>query len=156
MAFWWVSQNKTYEHERAGGYLWAPLLASDGSTFYHWKNLELVRPGDLIFSYVGKQIVAVSVSMSAAYLAPRPPGLDENTWDVDGNRIDVKYCELSKPLWVASVLTSLEPLLPEKYSPIDKNGDGVYGYLFEVPPAAGYLIASRILRENAIANRIET
>ncbi|MCH8102350.1 MAG: hypothetical protein IIB28_04255 [Chloroflexi bacterium] len=25
MAYWWVSQNKTYEQEKAGGYLWAPL-----------------------------------------------------------------------------------------------------------------------------------
>jgi hypothetical protein len=25
MAYWWVSQNKTFDEERAGNYLWAPL-----------------------------------------------------------------------------------------------------------------------------------
>ena len=52
MSFWWVSQNKTYAQEISGGYLWAPMSASDGTVFYHWKNMTRVSPGDVIFSYV--------------------------------------------------------------------------------------------------------
>ena len=72
MAYWWVSQNKTYRHERDGGFLWAPNQTEAGLARFHWETMNEVRPGDVIFSYVGSKIVAVSVAKTAAYERPRP------------------------------------------------------------------------------------
>jgi hypothetical protein len=36
MAYWWVSQNRTFRQEREGGYLWAPKTGSGGVVFTHW------------------------------------------------------------------------------------------------------------------------
>lgn len=58
MAYWWVSQNRTYKLERAGGYLWAPKSGANGVAFFHWENMKYVRPGDLIFSYANQSIGA--------------------------------------------------------------------------------------------------
>ena len=46
MAYWWVCQNKTGKEEHQGGYLWAPHRNKNGQTFFHWENMDLVRPGD--------------------------------------------------------------------------------------------------------------
>lgn len=75
MAYWWVSQKQTYRHERAGGFLRAPNRKDAGLTPFHWATMNEVRPGDVIFSYVGGRIVAVAVARTAAYDSPRPGGL---------------------------------------------------------------------------------
>lgn len=33
--YWWVNQGATYEQERAGGFLWAPMKSKSGQTFRH-------------------------------------------------------------------------------------------------------------------------
>ena len=53
MAYWLVSQNQTYRHERDGGFLWAPKRTEAGLTPLHWASMNDVGPGDLILSYVG-------------------------------------------------------------------------------------------------------
>lgn len=81
MAYWWVSQNQTYRQERGGGFLWAPKQNQDGATFFHLSNMALVQPGDIVFSYVGSRIVAVSVAKTAAYDSPRPGDMGEGLWE---------------------------------------------------------------------------
>ena len=71
MAYWWVSQNKTYQHEREGQYLWAPKLDKGGKPQHHWTSITEVKPGDVIFSAVQKQIVAVSLAKNNARDASR-------------------------------------------------------------------------------------
>jgi hypothetical protein len=66
MAYWWVSQNQTYRHERTGGFLWAPNQTDAGLIPFHWATMNEVRPGDIIFSYGGGRIVAVAVANPAA------------------------------------------------------------------------------------------
>ncbi len=43
-----------------------------------------VEPGDVIFSAVQKQIVAVSLAKNNAQDASRPSGFKDNLWDQDG------------------------------------------------------------------------
>ena len=57
MAFWWVSQNKTYYEEKEGGY---------------WETMKDVRKGDIIFSYYQQQIVAFSTALGNAYDCNNP------------------------------------------------------------------------------------
>src|SRR3954462_15266995 len=98
MAYWWVSQNQSYHQERSGGFLWAPNQTEAGLTPFHWSTMNEVRPGDVIFSYVGGRIVSVSVAKAAAHDSTRPGGLGEGVWEDAGKRIDVEYRDLPVPL----------------------------------------------------------
>jgi hypothetical protein len=144
MAYWWVSQNQSYRQERGGGFLWAPNKNEAGLTFFHWLTMNDVRPGDVIFSYVGGKIVAVAVAKTTAYDSPRPTGLGEGLWEEAGKRIDVEYRDLSAPLAIAGVVAEVQPLLPERYSPLNRFGTGNQGYLFSLPPRVGRLLLERI------------
>lgn len=149
MAYWWVSQNKTYRHERDGQYLWAPIADKAGRTPYHWANMTEIRAGDVIFSYVAQSIVAVSVARQAATLSERPSEFGSGeAWISHGRRIEADYTELQRPLAIASVLPALQPLLPTRYAPLNTRGGGNQGYLFSLEPRAGRLLESRIVAEN--------
>ncbi|QDV39293.1 HNH endonuclease [Tautonia plasticadhaerens] len=149
MAYWWVSQNQTYRHERDGGFLWAPNQTEAGLTPFHWATMDEVRPGDLIFSYVGGRIVAVAVAKTAAYDSPRPGGMGEGLWEDAGRRVDVEYRDLSEPPTIAEVVAELQPLMPERYAPLNRFGTGNQGYLFSLPPRAGRLLLDRVDDTNA-------
>jgi hypothetical protein len=59
MDYFFVTQNKSFDYEFEGGYLWAPKLGSDGRPKSHWKSLENINKGDIIFSFVDQQIKAI-------------------------------------------------------------------------------------------------
>jgi hypothetical protein len=80
MAYWWVSQNKTFKQEREGGYMWAPKRDTAGKELHHWSNMTRVRPGDIIFSYAQQAIGAVGTAVTAAYDA-RKPAEFEGGWE---------------------------------------------------------------------------
>lgn len=143
MAYWWVSQNKTHEQERGGGYLWAPKSSSGGVVFTHWSNMTLVRPGDVIFSYAKQSIGAIGVASTAAYDAPQPDEFG-GVWEADGRRIDVLYRTISPEVRLHTFVDDLIPFLPERNSPITSQRKGVQGYLFAIPLAAGQLICDRL------------
>jgi hypothetical protein len=115
MAFWWVSQNQTFRHERAGGYLWAPLADKQGRTPHHWQSMNEVRPGDIIFSFVNQAIRSISVAQTAALGATRPKEFSDTAslWKQDGLKIDVEYQDIDPPVPVAPVSAELNSLLPE-------------------------------------------
>src|SRR5262245_54744588 len=124
MAYWWVSQNQSFKQERAGGFLWAPNRNEAGHTFFHWATMNHVQPGDVIFSYVGGRMVAVSIAKTAAQDSPRPRDLGEGLWEDAGKRIEVEYRDLATPLSIAGLITDLQPLMADRYSPINRNGTG--------------------------------
>jgi putative restriction endonuclease len=145
MAYWWVSQNQTYEHERAGEFLWAPKADSAGQTPHHWATMTRVQPGDLIFSYVNQNIQAISIAKSAAVQSLRPKEFsNQELWKQNGFRIDAEYRDIEPPLQVSKIILQLQPLLPSRYSPLTRNGTGVQGYLFGIPAAAGQLLLNHI------------
>jgi len=143
MAYWWVSQNKTFQMEREGGYLWAPKSGSGGVVFTHWSNMTSVRPGDVIFSYAKQSVGAVGVASSPAYDALKPDDF-VGEWNIDGRRVDVTYQPVEPEVPLATFVDELLPLLPERNSPITKQKTGVQGYLFALPPKAGQLICNRL------------
>jgi hypothetical protein len=144
MAYWWVSQNQSYRPERSGGFLWAPNHNESGFTPFHWDTMNQVRPGDAIFSYVSGRIVAVSIAKTSAYASPRPTGLGEGLWEDAGKKVDVEYRDLSTPVSIAEIVAELRPLLPERYSPLNRFGTGNQGYLFSLPPRARRLLLDMI------------
>src|SRR5690242_20987072 len=108
MAYWWVSQNQTYQEEHDGGYLWAPKRNKDGLSFFHWSNMIQIRTGDTVFSYVKTNIVAVGVAKGAAKSAPRPfKSPAGEAWLNDGWRVDIAYDFLDPPVPIAPAVGKL-------------------------------------------------
>ena len=143
MAYWWVNQNQTYEHEFGGGYMWSPKTKANGSRNQFYANMLLVRPGDVIFSYAGTRIKAVGVAMSGGYSSPKPRVFGEtgNYWSEDGWRVDVQYEKVETPIRPKDFIDSIAPLLPSKYSPLQQSGDGIQSvYLAAVPDELGALL----------------
>jgi putative restriction endonuclease len=64
---------ENFQEEREKGILWAPRRLKDGgSPKFYWSNMTKVQPGDVIFSYVGGEIVAVSEAQGIATTANNP------------------------------------------------------------------------------------
>lgn len=147
MKYWWVNHNKTWKHEIEGGYIWAPKLDAVGRTQYHWENMKRVKKGDILFSCYGSKIQCVGTIMREAYDDLRPGDFGDagEAWDRDGWKVDVAFKELSAPLDHRIFWDELEPLLPEKYSPINYNKHPREGYLFEVPDAMAALIFGNLI-----------
>jgi hypothetical protein len=106
--------------------------------------MSQVRPGDIIFSYFGGRIAAVSMAVTTAYDSARPEDLGNETWGHAGKRIDVQYRDIKGRLTIADLVPDLRPLLPELHSPLNRNGTGNQGYLFVLPARAGRFLLDRI------------
>lgn len=72
MRFWWVNQNQTFRQERAGGFLWSPKRRADGARNPFYEFMREVSPGDLVLSFEGTFIRAISVVQSYCYECPKP------------------------------------------------------------------------------------
>jgi hypothetical protein len=104
-----------------------------------------LRPGDVVFSYVGRNLIAVSVVRSQPFQSSRPAEFKaEELWEREGQRVDVQYTDIGPPLSIPSVISQLAPLMPPRYGPLDRNGDGNQGYLFRLPPQAARLLLDGI------------
>jgi putative restriction endonuclease len=132
---WWVNQNQTFNHERQGGYLWAPKRNANGAKNANYEFLTRVEPGDLIFSFVNSQIVAVAKAEASAITSPKPDfGGAGLNWQNDGWRIDVLYSDLKKPVRPKDHIKQIAPKLDLKYSPLNQAGNGIQAYFFPVGP----------------------
>ena len=137
MRYWWVNQNKTYRHEIDGGYLWAPQ-----SGVWHHEILKDLRPGDLVFSFKDTLISAIGVVQRSAEPMVKPDfGSHGENWADIGWCVDTEYVELETPFRPSELMNLIDPLLPEKYSPLQPgSGKGNQIYLTEIPPQLGDLL----------------
>lgn len=141
MAYWWVSQNKTYKQEQSGGYLWAPKVDPRGLHLHHWDSMLEVKPGDVIFCFVNQHISKIAVATSAAIDKDMPGNFqNQETWQKNGNMILATYEDIPSPIGPTIIKNNIAPLLPEKYSPLNRNGTGNQGYLFSLNGRAGRLM----------------
>lgn len=140
MQFFLVFQrNQYYQHERGGGYLWAPKTNPQGRTFHHWENMQKIETGDIIFSSKNRQIVSINVAQSDCSESERPEGLEG--WNPRGWKVEIKYNELDEPIDVNQHIDRILIMQPTKYAPFNVNGRGNQGYLFEITPElAHYLL----------------
>lgn len=143
MRYWWVNQNQTYRAEVSGGFLWSPKTRADGTKNQFYENMRLIEPRDVVFSFCDTYIRAVGVAVDHAATAPKPDfGKAGEAWSQEGWLVPVEFKELGKPIRPKDHIERLRPHLPEKYSPLQSNGDGLQSvYLAEVPePMASELI----------------
>jgi hypothetical protein len=136
LAFWWVSQGRTFYRESKGEYLWAPAEGSSGA--YHWRTVGQIRVGDVIFSYVRKEIIAVAIARGEPTVSARPESYgDEKAWGTRGRRVTASYTRLPRPIVIASLDLQIKTALSVRHGPLDRNFKGKQGYLFAIPPSVG-------------------
>lgn len=128
--YFYVFQNQSFDEECAGGYLWAPKFAKDGTTNHHWSRMKEVRKGDVIFHGYKQHVVAISIAKSDGYSADRPGELSAEAWTKDGWRVDTDYYIFHHSIAPKDYWDAIKEMLPAKYAPFDKNGNGNMGYLF--------------------------
>lgn len=132
--FWWVSQNKTFEEEATGGFMWSPKTNKDGKANPSYDNMTLISRGDIIFSYSGTIIRAIGIATTSAYESAKPKafGSKGSNWLDAGWRVDVDYSRLDTRVKPKNFMEQIGPLLPEFHSPLRLNGVGNQAYLFEI------------------------
>lgn len=140
MAYFWVNHNQTHKLEVAGGYLWSPKRNADDSFNANYDFMRDVAPGDIVFSCANQKIANVGVARSFAYESLKPEAYDSggNDWAKIGWRVDVKFDVLHTPFIPKEYLEMLQPLLPSKYSPINRTtGFGAQSYLSKLSDNLG-------------------
>lgn len=155
MRYWWVNQKQTHRHEIAGGYLWSPKRRADNTRNQFYENMKVVAPGDVVFCYWLTAIRAQGIVRSFGYDAPKPDEFGDagRNWSTIGYRTDVDFNVLDQPLIPRDEWLAIQPLLPEKYSPLHTtSGKGLQSvYLAAIPHALGELISQLLLmRGNAL------
>jgi len=137
MRIWWVNQNQTYRHEVGGGYLRSPKTNKDGRRNRFYDSMTEAALGDIVFSFSDTQIKAVGVVTGACMSAPKPPefGSTGSKWSDEGWYLPVRFTELQWPVRPKDHMDLIRPTLPDKYAPLQANGNGLQGvYLAPVPP----------------------
>jgi putative restriction endonuclease len=144
MRYWWVNQNQTFRHEIDGGYLWSPKRNANGARNPFYESMREVAPGDLIFSFMDTRILAIGVAQSYCWESPKPLefGTAGEYWENVGWRVKVDFTKLANRIRPKDHIAVLRPLLPQKYSPLQPNGNGLQSvYLTAVPePLAEVLL----------------
>ncbi len=143
MRFWWVNHKQTRDHEVRGGYLWSPYRNTNGAFNQTYENMKLVRPGDIVFSYANGRIGAVGRVTVAASPSPKPIefGTVGDYWAHEGWLVEVEFKAAHRPLQPKEHIQAIGPMLPERNSPLQKNGNGNQGcYLAGISDALGHVL----------------
>jgi len=136
MRYWWVNQNQTFRQELAGGYLWSPKRNADGGRNPFYECMREVSPGDVIFSFVDTRIAAIGIAKSYCWECPKPTefGSAGRNWENIGWRVNVSFVPLLNKIRPKDHMGVLKTVLPNRYSPLQANGNGIQSiYLTELP-----------------------
>jgi putative restriction endonuclease len=148
MSNWWVNQNQTYDFEVQGGFLWSPKTNKNGGKNHFYDNMALVKPGDLIFSFCDTRIKAVGVALGSAKTADKPNfGAAGENWETEGWLVPVEFTEVGAEVRPKDFIKELRPHLPDKYAPLQSNGNGnQVAYLVGISDAFAGILLTKIGR----------
>jgi hypothetical protein len=148
VAFWWVNHKQTVRQETEGGYVWSPKANANGVRNVSYDNLTRCQPGDVVFSYAFGRIGSIGLVEAAAITAAKPPefGSAGDYWSQEGWLVRLNWQPLREPLVPQTFFDLLQPLLPERHSPINTStGRGNQGvYLAGLDEALGLLLLKLI------------
>ena len=150
MRFWWVNQNQTFRQEVEGGYLWSPKRSASGARNPFYEFMREVAPGDLIFSFMDTKIQAIGIAQSYCWESPKPLefGSAGQNWENVGWKVKVAFTSLNQKMRPKDHIDVLRPLLPERYSPLQPNGNGLQSvYLTEIPAAMAEVLMGLVGQE---------
>ena len=126
MNYFFVFQNKTYEQESRGGYLWAPQRGNLGRRVSHWEKMKSVKQGDIIIHSYKTQIMAISIAKQDVYVAKRPAELSSE-WQTEGWRVDTEYVPFTNVIKTTDHKNRLLKLQPQKDAQVIILGSGQSG-----------------------------
>lgn len=156
--YFFVFQNKSYPDESKGGYLWAPLRASNGNKVSHYEQMKDIRKGDLIIHSYHKKIVAISIAETDVYKLDKPREKNnQDEWGNEGRAVSTKYYNINKPIVTSDHKETLLKLQPEKYAPFNVvNGRGNTGYLYTSnKEMAEYIIEESVKNQSSEKDKKE-
>ena len=125
MRYWWVNQGQSYEPERLGGYMWAPV-ESHGRRLSHWESMKQVGVGDRVIHYA-KGVQAISTVSGAALDTLRPHDLPDD-WPSDGRLVRCTYDDAQQPVGLDEI--PLDWRLGVPGGPFRSDGKVNQGYLY--------------------------
>lgn len=126
MNFWWVNNKQTARHEISGGFLWSPKRERNGARSQYYEFMRQARPGDVVVSFANAQIGHYGMVSGFPVAAPKPPefGRAGENWSNDGWLVPVTWAAVNQPFRPKDHIDQLRGHLPERYSPIQANGNG--------------------------------
>ena len=136
MKYYWVNQNQTYHHEVQGGYLWSPKTSANNRRNPFYDSMRDVKIGDTIFSFKDTLIKAIGIVTKPAYTSTKPLEFGEvgENWGKEGWAVEVDFHEINNAIRPKDNMDVLLPTLPNKYSPLQANGNGIQSvYLANIP-----------------------
>lgn len=100
-----MNHKQTFRHEFGGGYIWSPKRRRN--VFYDF--IQMVRPGEVVFSYAGSRIRGAGVAKTHCYTSPRPDefGRIGKAWDAIGWRVDVAFTPAENPVEPREMLSEI-------------------------------------------------
>ena len=136
MNYWWVSQNKTFQQEIGGGYMWSPKTNSKGGAVQSYINMTKLTVGDVVLSFYKQKIQHIGYVTYNARTSPKPEefGTSGAGWSDTGWIVPVDWKPLTNPFRPKDYMDILSPLLSKKHAPIRPNGAGNLAYLFSIEP----------------------
>uniref|UniRef100_A9AA05 Uncharacterized protein n=1 Tax=Methanococcus maripaludis (strain C6 / ATCC BAA-1332) TaxID=444158 RepID=A9AA05_METM6 len=144
MGFFIVNQNnKNFKEEFHGKFIWARAY----DNIFHHESLKEVNKNDIIFSKVSGKLKSVNIALNSYYIS-KNPFLNHKYPDVDGYRVELNYYLVNENINFKELFDEIKEMLPEKYSPINKLGNGHQGYLFKIGDKFGnYLLKKAKMEE---------
>lgn len=102
---------------------------------------------DIVFSFVHTCIAAIGIARSYSWESPKPQefGSACQNWENIDWKVRVEFIALNNLVRPKDHMEVLRPLLPEHYSPLQANGNGIQSvYLTEVPQMFGEVLMGLI------------
>ncbi len=142
MKFWWVNQKQTHKEEVTGGFMWSPKQNANGARNQFYENMQLVKPGDVIFSYYYGfiQNIGISISNHESKSKPESFGRKGENWNQEGWYVKVLYQPLKEKISLEENLDNLSEHIPDKYAPFNSDGKVLERYLCSVPAQMGEIL----------------
>ncbi len=152
MNYWWVNHKQTYKEEIEGGYIWSPKVNKNGSKNQFYINMTRAKTNDVIFSFADTKIKQIGIIEKEFFNTKKPKSFNQKfDWNENGYKINVKWFKLNVPLKPKDHIDLIAPLLKEKYSPIQKNGNGIQTcYLAHITNDLANLLLELISENNKI------
>lgn len=143
--YWWVNHKKTAKHEVGDGFLWSPNAIPDRWCWGH-EHMPRALAGDCVLSFVENHIRHVGLVTESAFPASKPPEFEKIApkWGKSGWRVPVTWTRLAEPVQPRAFKDELRPLLPLKYSPMNRIGNGEQGVYFQEIDETAF---ARVLRD---------
>lgn len=152
MKYWWVNHKQTFKAEIDGGYIWSPKENKNGSRNKTYLNLTRTNPGDIVFSYANAKIQAVGIVVKKCSSQRKPAefGKAGDAWNSSGWIVLIDWEMINYAISPKSHLNEIVSLLPEKNSPIQKNGNGNQScYLASISEEFGIKLLELINKKNS-------